>query len=64
MTELDPDFLQISVGEIGQDLLIDCVVGERGRVLAKAKFFQPLRDVIGHWSGLNFPGDSLALPVG
>jgi hypothetical protein len=35
MTELDPNFLQVSFGEVGQHILIDCIFRERGRVFAK-----------------------------
>ncbi len=58
MTQLDSDFLQVSLGEVGQHIGIDCIVDERGCIFAKAKLFQPLRDVIGHL------GDSLPRNIG
>ncbi len=46
MTELVPNFSQVSLDEVGQHLHIDGIFRERGRVFAKTKRLQPLRDVI------------------
>ena len=38
---------EIVIGKMRQDIEINTVFGERLRVLAEAKFFEPLRDVVG-----------------
>ena len=59
MTELEPDFLQVSVGEIRQHIIIDGIFRERGRVLAKANPFQPSIHAVGH----TYRSISSSLPV-
>ena len=40
-----------------KDIKIDTVIGERMHVLAKTKFFEPLRDVFGYLDGSLQKGD-------
>ena len=39
-----------------KDIKIDTVIGERMHVLAKTKFFEPLRDVFGYLDGSPYRG--------
>jgi hypothetical protein len=53
VAEVQPKLLQIGIGEFAQDVARDAVLGERIRIVAKALFREPARDV-----------DHSALPVG
>ncbi len=44
------------MGQAGQNVEINTVVCERLRVLAKAKSFEPLRDVVSHGASLRQAG--------
>ena len=46
MTKRDPEVLQVLLGQLWQNFLIDVVLGERVGVLAQAELFQPACDVL------------------
>ena len=45
--EWNAELLQISIGQIGQDFRVNCMLAEKGEVLAKPKVPQPVADIHG-----------------
>ncbi len=63
MTQRNVDLFEVNLRECGQNLPIDVILNECLRVLAEAKSFEPLRDVVRHVASLRQAGFAEALDV-
>ncbi len=49
-------FFEVVICEFGEQIVFDIILSERLRVLAEAKSFEPLRDIVSHGASLRQAG--------